>query len=171
MDDPIDLKSLKRQSNFQIGKTVVQFTFKKIQEGGCMCGKKQEETSVAMNPFQIIQDDPIDELEDIEKDGSDVLHDEKIENHDKKGLPGYGDDANNTPQNNTNAININVGNNNGIGINVRPNDDLSDIFESEGDFHQEENHHQVGNEGINEEQEEDEEDDGGDDFDFGEGEN
>ena len=29
----------------------------------------------------------------LKKDGSDVLHDEKIENHDKKGLPGYGDDG------------------------------------------------------------------------------
>ena len=34
-----------------------------------ICGKKQEQTSLALNPFTLIEDDPI-EAEDIAKDNS-----------------------------------------------------------------------------------------------------
>jgi hypothetical protein len=40
VDEPIDLKQLKRQSNFQIGKTVVQINLKRsAEESGPCCGK------------------------------------------------------------------------------------------------------------------------------------
>ena len=44
-----------------------------------ICGKKQVETSLALNPFVNIEDDPLEEM----KDDSAVLHDEKDKNPEK----------------------------------------------------------------------------------------
>lgn len=72
VDEPIDLKRLKRQSNFQIGKTVVQINLKRnAEESGPCCGKysplkfaqkyflrKEKEIDLRANPFEEVIDDP-----------------------------------------------------------------------------------------------------------------
>ena len=61
IDEPVNLKHLKKQSNFQIGKTVVQITMKQQDSGSLVCcGKKTDDTNIELNPFKIIEDDPVD---------------------------------------------------------------------------------------------------------------
>ena len=70
VDDPIDLRSLKKHSNFQIGKTVVQITMKMPESSNCMCGKKTVDNTLPLNPFEVIEDDPTN-MKDTEKDDKD----------------------------------------------------------------------------------------------------
>lgn len=61
IDEPVNLKHLKKQSNFQIGKTVVQITMKQQDKGSLVCcSKKTDDTNIELNPFKIIEDDPVD---------------------------------------------------------------------------------------------------------------
>lgn len=60
VDEPVDLRNQKKQSNFQIGKTVVIINMKQTEEGMCVCGKKTDESGIQLNPFEVIEDDPED---------------------------------------------------------------------------------------------------------------
>lgn len=151
VDEPVDLMKLKRQSNFQIGKTVVQINMKMPETNNCLgaCGKKTVENTLPLNPFEVIEDDPYNakETEKDDKDESVVVdvNNDKIKDMEKSKKmtqnnvnPQNNLVLNNVPENSQNLANNsgNMNNNNpqqgGFGINIQQdqeNIDLSDIFE------------------------------------------
>ena len=81
VDEAIDLKRLKKQSNFQIGKTVVQITMKQADTQSCFCGKKTIDSTLPLNPFEVVEDDP-DLPKETEKDEESVVMDVNNKNKD-----------------------------------------------------------------------------------------